>query len=148
MADQVVQDTTPKAASIDEILAGCPGCDDSFVVAQMKAKATVASAQSAWMAEQNARLKASAEAVAAAKLEAENAKKESRVVASAPEGVKPLGGGTAKTTDATAFAGDPVSAWQTELSAKIARGMSRQQAVQAINRENPELRKAFVAASN
>ena len=87
--------------------------------------ATVQQAQAAWMSELNRRLEA--------------------VTAKARKpGVEPVGskGGPSAET------GDPIVAYNVAVANKVKAGMKQHEAVLAVNREQPELRAAYVAAYN
>lgn len=114
-----------QAASYAAIKAACPGADAEFIGAQCEAGATVQQAQAAWVAELNRRVEA-----ASAK-----ARK---------PGVEPVGskGGPSAET------GDPIVAYNVAVTNKVKAGMKQHDAVLAVNREQPELRAAYVAAYN
>jgi ATP-dependent Clp endopeptidase proteolytic subunit ClpP len=65
MPEATVETQTPKAATLKEIKAACPGADEKFICAQLEAEATAPQAAAAWMAAlsaKNAELTAAAEA--------------------------------------------------------------------------------------
>jgi ATP-dependent Clp protease, protease subunit len=129
MADQ------PKAATVAEIKAACDGCEASFVVAQIEANATVEQVNAAWSKQLADQLKA-----VKAELEAAKQAKPEPIVAK--QGLAPIPAGKQVETD-------PVAEWKTALAAKVTLyNGDRVKAVQALNRENPELRLAYVAATN
>lgn len=121
----------PKPATLKELKAACLGADNDFLVAQMDAEATVAAAQTAWMAEQSKRL-------AQARADLEAAK--NAPPASAVAGVDPLPAGGAPSATAGDFWG-AVSEFQKE-------GLSRQKAIAKAVREQPDLHKAMLASAN
>lgn len=157
MADNQTQETEPTApatisaqavaatASYHDLVDACPGADAEFICGQLKTKATVAQAQKAWMAEQNARL-------LAARKEADEAKTKA-----AKPGAEPLSTGTeASGTDA-----DPVAAWEAEVDAELTklganypehggrgRMPKRAKAVSNVAKRRPDLHRAFVASQN
>jgi len=112
-------------ASYAAIKAACPGADAEFIGAQCEAGATVQQAQAAWVAELNRRV------------EAANAK-------ARKPGVEPVGskGGPSAET------GDPIVAYNVAVANKVKAGMRQHEAVLAVNREQPELRAAYIAAYN
>jgi signal peptide peptidase SppA len=124
----------PRAATIHELKAGCPGADDAFCVAQLTANATLATAQAAWMAEQNRRLES-------ARSEAEQAR-----AAAAKPGTKALA--TAAATAAGDTAGSATEQWHALVQANIARGMRNDRAVRTAAIQHPEIHKAFIAEYN
>lgn len=150
-SDKTTPDATPKApvvASFKDLEAGLPGADSDFLIAQMKAEATLPQAQSAWMAEQSKRLgTAKKEAEVLAKATAKKAE-EDKAAAGKP-GLKVEGEGTGGDGDGdAAFGGDPIVEWNKRLAAKVDAGMPRAQATSRLNREVPGLREAYVEAYN
>jgi ClpP class serine protease len=119
----VTETPQPKAASYAEIVAACVGCDPSFICGQLAAGVTVAAAQSAWMAEQNERIKA----------------------AIAKPGVEPIG---TKPSAAGNQSGDVVSDWEAAVETFTAKGKTKQQAILAADRKFPGLREAMLAQVN
>ena len=125
------------AAEYGEIVAACPGADEKFICSQLATQATVEQSRQAWMQQQQSRLEA-------AQQEAEQAK-----AAAASPGVDALGG--AAGGEEAAGGGDwadPVQAWNKAVDEKVAAGMSKQKAASLVNRQNPGLREASVAAYN
>jgi hypothetical protein len=57
---------TPKAATLKEIKAACPGADEKFICTQLEAEATVEAAATAWMTAQQAKITELQAAVTAA----------------------------------------------------------------------------------
>lgn len=134
-----------KPATIPEIEAACDGCDEAFVLAQLKAQATLSQAQAAWTKVLAQRVK---DATARAdKLETE--KKELETKASERTGfdpVKPKIDADAKPkTDA---GGDVIAQWEEAVAAKVAKGMPKGRAISAVVKENPELHSAYLDAYN
>lgn len=138
-AAPTVATVVPESATYEQLVASCVGADPAFLCKQLGAKATVAQAMGAWMAEQNARLSAARE-------EADKAKAQSK-----KPGVEPITHGKGKDGKA-AFEGDPISAWEEALEAKLAkcgnRANARRSAVTALVKENPELHQAYIEAYN
>jgi hypothetical protein len=112
----------PKAASYQEIVAACVGCDPNFICAQLAAGVTVTAAQSAWMAAQNERLEASRQ----------------------KPGVDAVGTIPSKSNGR----GDAIQLWNEAVAEKVAAGLPKSKAAASVVRENPELHAAYVAASN
>lgn len=133
------------AATLQELKAGCPGASSDFILSHIERGSTLAEAQSALLQDQakaNAELQEQlkAEREKAAKAEADAAK-----VKEAAEGVEPIKAGSS----AEAYSGnDPRAEWNEAIQSKVKQGMSRQRAVAAVNRENPGLRAAMLAAVN
>jgi hypothetical protein len=102
----------------------------------MEAEATLPAAQAAWMTEQNTRVKAAQDEVAAAK------------AAAAKPGVQALGTEAPKAgAEAPAQAGDPIADFNALVDAQVAKGLTRQKAIAAVIRANPEAHEAFLAAN-
>ena len=146
--EQPAADTVapPAAASIDQITAACPGADDSFVLAQLKAKATVAQATSAYMkhlTEANAKL-----ATENKDLLAKQTTTTTTTTATAGKkiGVEPVG--TGKAAAGADVDGDPIAAWQDGIAEKVKAGKSRADATRAMVKEQPELHQAYLDATN
>lgn len=130
-----------KPATIQEIESHCKGADDAFVLKQLKANATIAQAQSAWLDELCNQNKALAEKAAA--LEKEKAE----IAAKAePTGVEPVG--AAKGKPKAEAAGDVIGQWDDAIRAEMASGKTRQQAIRAVANGNPELHRAYIRAYN
>ena len=152
---------TPKAATLKEIKAACPGADEKFICAQLEAEATVDQASAAWMTAQQARIAELTAAVAAGKS------------ASAKPGVKPPKNakkkGEAKEPDEDDELDDakPCDDDMEDLDAseikdrfeaevatliknrvKSGRPANRREAVMAIANKHPALHQAWLAASN
>lgn len=128
----------PVAATLDEITAACPGADEKFLLAQLRAKATVPQAASAWMAELNTRLKASTDENAALKA-AVPAKPATKT------GVPVV---TSKTPSVDADA-DPVAEWNAVVADKLKlTNGDRAKAIRLAVHENKALHAAYLAAIN
>jgi len=143
--DSKTTETGPVMASYKDLKAALPGADNDFLASQLEAEATLPQATTAWMAEQGKRLEAAnAATVKAEKLEAAAIK--DKEAANGKAGLDVAGeGGTA---GEGGHAGDPTAEWKEKVAAKVSAGMSRMAASSAVNRENPELREAFVQAAN
>lgn len=132
----------PQAATLAELKAACPGADASFLMGQLEGNATVEAATKAWM---TTLAKQRDEALAAtAKAEAQAKEKPP----AQPVGVKPLGT-QPQGQEQIEETGDAVS----RFSALVAElqgtsKLSRQQAVLAAARKNPELHRAYIEACN
>jgi len=146
----------PRAATLKELRAACPGADSDFIVAAADKELTVAQAQSEWMAEQNRRIQTLQ--AAAKKTKAEDpaddeddeeeepaAKKKAKKATTAKVGVEPLKSSGGKSIDSFA---DPIAEWDEAVQANVKRGMTKQRAVMQANRDHPELREAMVLAHN
>lgn len=134
--------TENQVATLAQLEASCPGADEKFLVGQLRVGATVATAQLAWMTEQNAQIKA-------AKKEADEAKEAAAKAAKAGPGVhKPLGGAVDGGSESSEFTGDAQVEFIRLRDEKVAKGATRQRAVQAIARENPALHNAYVLQFN
>lgn len=137
--DQSVSNTpnTPAAATIDEIETCCPGAKNDFVVAQLKGKATLDQARSAWADEQNGQLDA---------LQKENADLKAQIEAKKEaEGVTPLPTGK---SDADKSGGDPIAQFKQAVAEHVKDGLNKGQATSKVVRENPDLHAAYLDAVN
>jgi hypothetical protein len=128
-------------AAYAELKAALMGADAAFICAQLEAAATLAQAQTAWMAEQNRRLEAANQQTAEAKKKADEAAAQATANKS---GVEPLGSGKAP----AGFEGDPIVAWNEALAAKLKVVNSRARAVCQLAAEQPELHQAYIRAYN
>lgn len=145
--------------SYDDIVKACKGFnpkstdDKAFIADCMASKMSAEESADLWsesliqrakdanakadeLAAENLELRSKVEQLEA---ELEDAKK----VAPKSKGVAPVG--TAPTQKAST---DAQQAWKDAINAKVQSGMSRANAVKAVNRENPELREAVVASAN
>jgi ATP-dependent protease ClpP protease subunit len=132
----------PQPAAYGELKAALVGADPAFICAQLEATATLAQAQTAWMAEQNRRLEA------ANKLAQENKAKAEEAVALAAaksSGIKPLGIGQATNGDA---AGDPIAEFTRLVNEALAAGKPRAKAVSDVIAANPQLHADYLEAYN
>jgi len=124
-----------------ELRAVCPGADDGFLLAQLEAGASPAEASAAWL-----RVLSALKTRTSAELAEKNRELE-RVRARRSTGLSPVESHSAGER-ASAGWGDPVEAWREKVAEKVARGMSRMAAVQAVVRENPGLREAMLEQHN
>ncbi|MEO1526728.1 MAG: S49 family peptidase [Planctomycetota bacterium] len=131
---------TAMSATSKEIKAACPGIDAETVLSYLESEKSLDQCKDAWM--QELALKAETATEAAEKAEADKAEavKRAEEAASAP-GVDPLvdEGGTTTTENS---AND---AFWAAVKEHEANGKNRIEALAAVNRRNPELRKAMVA---
>jgi len=133
--EMAVEKIGPTAATIGELKAACPGADSDFLMSQLESSATVATAQSAWIAELNNRNEAAEKKAAAAEEKAE--KKRS--------GAPTVGTGQETAAEATA---DPIEAFTEAVKIKVEEGLQKQEAISAVVRENPDLHQAYLAEYN
>jgi len=133
---QTAASPSPQPANYNELKTALPGADAAFICTQLEANATVAQAQTAWMAEQNRRL--------------ETAKRETQeagvAAAAKKSGVEPLGSEQSK--NSLAADGDPIAIFTEAVAAKIARGKTRARAVSDVIAENPKLHEDYLVAYN
>lgn len=132
--------TEKQAATLEDLEICCSGADNEFLIAQLKKKATLDQAQTAWMEEQQQRLDAKQAEVD--KLKAEKKKK---------PGVEPLSDGSGNGNGGrkiTSDDGDPVAAFNAAVVEKVKGGMPRRRAVQAVSRDDRDLHQAYLAATN
>lgn len=130
----------PKAATIQELKAACPGASAEFLMAQLESTATVEAAGKAWMLELT-------NTIAAKDAELVKAKAAPPAAPPAPTaiGVDPL-----PVTKPTATAGDDITnTWEDLVLAEMkATNSPRNVAFNKVCRKNPELREQMVAAHN
>lgn len=137
-------DNAPKPATIAELKAACPGAPSDWLLAQIESGATLASAQTAFIALQNQQLQE-------ARANAEKAAKESKASGGGNGLGVALPGATRRAgaeTEAAETTGDPVADFHAAVSTKMRGGLSRFHAVQAVSRENPQLHREFLKATN
>lgn len=138
----------PRAASISELEAACPGASADFLLSQVKTAATLETAQRAFIAEQQRRLEAAEKTAAEAKAKAEAeakvaaaAKAEAEAAKKAP-GVETLGsGGQTKAAE-----GDAVAQWNEAVAANFTGGRTKAQAIAKTVHDHPELHQAYLDA--
>lgn len=138
------QPEQPKAASLAELKANCPGAPSDWILAQIEAGATLQASQTAFIKHlSDEKVKAdqkAAEAVA-------NAGKQK-------PGVEPVTGGSSNTAhlqggqQPNAETGDPVADYDAAVRAEMALGVSRLAASQAVERKNPRLTRDYLLATN
>jgi len=127
---------TPQAATIQEIKAACPGITSDKLVSYLEAGKTIEQSKDSWMQELALDLAAKNEELAKAKAEADAL----AAKATAPKiGVEPI---TEKTSSTS---GDARSAWNQAVDEMTKSGMTRVDAIKAVNRRSPELRSAMLA---
>lgn len=124
-------DNEKKAATFEQLEASCYGADAAFIVAQLKAKATVAQAQTAWMVAQNQR-------IAEANQRAEQAK-----AAATKPGVDPV----------VASGKKPVAVAEGEdfwslVAAEQKSGRTKQSAIEKVVAKHPEAHRAMLEEVN
>lgn len=137
-------DNTPKAATIAELKAACPGAPADWLLAQVESGATLAAAQTAFIAHQAKQLD---EAKSAAAKAGEDAKAKGGAGLGVDFGrarATPAAGGAVATEET----GDPVADFNSEVAAAMAGGTPRFAAVQAVARKRPDLHKAYLLATN
>lgn len=139
---------TPQPASYQDVVAGCPGADETFICDQLSRKATTEQAQRAWLETLSERVRIRDDEID--QLKAENAELKEKVegkarVASAT-GTDGLGteDGTASGDDA----GDPIAGFESAVKEKVAEGMDRPDAIRAVAVGNPDLHRAYLEAVN
>jgi len=137
--------TEPKAATLAELKANCPGAPSDWILAQMEAGATVQAAQTAF-------IKHLADAKAAADKKAEEA------IANASSkqkagGVDPVVGGHSSTShlqggEQSQESGEPVADYDAAVRREMTAGLSRLDARQQVERKNPRLVRDYLLATN
>ncbi len=137
-----------KAASLAELKAVLPGADADFILAQLEAKATETDALKAFTAEQDKRLETQKAETAKAEAETLKAKEDAEKKLAAvlkAGGVLPLESDADESENSIE---NPKAEWRDAIAAKVKQGHSRQRAVGAVVRENPELHAAYLGACN
>jgi protease-4 len=158
----------PVAATLPELKQACKGASADFLMEQLEAGATVAAAQSAWNAQQNALIaklqadadKAKAEqdaAIAAKDAELAKAKAEADAAQAklkAEQEKKPAPGGGHKAQPdlpkADADLGDlsATEAWNTAIKAETDKGLKLEAATKKVVHNNPDLHASYLAEIN
>jgi len=118
------------AATIQELRAGCPDADDTFLLGQVEACADVPAATAAWSAKLAERVKIL----------------EAQLAGGKKAGVEPLGAG-GRSAAGTA-AGDGAEQFVAKVQEIKAKGVDHSTAVAYVCRRHPELHEAFVRAQN
>lgn len=140
-------DNTPKPATIAELKAACPGAPSNWLLEQVEAGATLAAAQTAFIAHQAKELE-SAKAAAAKAGEDAKAKGGGGLGVSLP--ARKVGAATNGDDSAAESTGDPVADFNAAVTAarRSDTSLTRIQAVQVVARQNPALHKAYLLATN
>ncbi len=137
----------PKAATYQDLKAALPGASAEFLCEQMESGATLEQARSAHVRRleaDNARLRQESEAAKKEAAEKDVAAKAAAEKQAKKPGIEPL----EEKIGAETASGDPAAEWNRKIDEQVAKGRTRQQAAVIVNRENPELRQAFVEAHN
>lgn len=132
----------PKAATLAELKAACPGAPSDWVLGQLEASATVSAAQAAFIAAQQAE-------IVKAKADAAKAADEAKAKQSAGLGVNPLGttGGSGST--GTPLTGNAVNDFNALVRQEMRdNGGDRMKAANTVARQNPTAHKAYLLATN
>lgn len=138
---------TPKAATLAEIEAGCKGATSDFVLAQLKAGATIEAAKDAWITKLTADRDSASEAAKTARSEADQAKADAKAKEGKP-GNEPIVGKGGKAA-ATNAGGDPVADFDAAVVDCIkTHSVSRRKAIAMVCNSDPELHRAFLDATN
>lgn len=121
-----VQNVTQTAATLPQLKAACPGATSDFLLQQLEAGSTVASAQTAFILHQQQLLADRQEQQQAAAVAG----------SPAPQGAQRLqNDGTQSSADGT----DPVRQFETLVTDQVKQGIDRQSALQAVIIEHGEL---------
>jgi len=151
---------TPKAATLKEIKAACPGADEKFICAQLETEATVEQAASAWMTAQQAKIAELTAAVAAGKAASnkpgvkppKNAKKKPAKEEEAEDEVEDANPCDEDIEDLDAS--EIKEHFESAVAAviknrvKMGRAANRREAVMVVANKDPGLHQAWLAASN
>lgn len=140
----MTEKTEPKAATYKEIVAACPGIDPKnaqdalFITDCLKDELTAADANELYCGTLASRLKAAEEKAAAQATE----------LAELKAAAKTKGAPTVGTLPTSQSSGDARAAFNAAVKAEQEKGLSRSQAVIAVNKKSPELRAAMLGESN
>lgn len=145
--------TAPVVATLEQLEAACPGASSDFIVGQLKAKATVETAQKACIQSLNAKLAESATALKAAEDRATAAEAKVKPAGGDPKanggiGHDPLKEKAKGAGDGDADAGDPIEKFEALVQEKVAAGMPKHKATAAVIKGNKDLHAAYVEAHN
>lgn len=155
-SEVIMTDTTitapeaPKAATLAQLKAACPGANNDFLMTQLEAEATVEQAKDSFMlALQQDRDTARQEAEEAAKKAAEDAAAKAEADAEAARlkavqdnGNQPITGDGSESQ--AAASNDPATAWNQLVQSKRDEGMNVAQSLIAAKKENEKLYYAYM----
>ena len=143
MSTDLNADGGPKAASIQELKAACPGAPADWLLAQVESGATLAAAQTSFIGHQASQL---AEAKAAqAKSDADAKAKPAGGLGVVPQ----TGRRQLSTEQAEEASGDSIADFNSAVSAAMPRcGGIRSKAVQMVIREQPQLHRDYLIKTN
>ena len=132
----------PKAATLAELKAACPGAPSDWILSQLEAGATVSVAQAAFIAAQQAE-------IAKAKADAAKAADEAKAKQSVGLGVSPLGTSGGSGSSGTPITGNAVADFGALVRAEMQHnGGDRIKATNSVARQNPDAHKAYLLATN
>jgi len=143
--------TEPTAATIEQLRAACPGASSDFLLKQLEANATVQSAQTAFIVEQNEQVRKANAEVEEAKASAAKAEKEAEEAKSKQQQQLPgndvhqdNGGGSNGDAATGGWRGENArAAWTQKIAELTDRGVDRIEATSIVDRDNPGLREAM-----
>ena len=119
----------PKAATLSELKAACPGAPSDWILTQLEAGATVSAAQAAY-------IKSQQDELAKAKAEAEKAKADAAAQVARHRRRRPITGGNASGGGGAA-SDDPQAQYDAAIRAAMQDGSSRMEARQKVERASP-----------
>lgn len=141
--------TEPTAATIEQLRAACPGASSDFLLKQLEAGATVQTAQTAFIVEQNEQVKKANAEAEQAKADAAKAAKEAEDAKSSQQ----LPGNDVHQDSSGSGSGDAASggwrgenaraAWTSKIAELTDRGVDRLEAATLVDQRNPGLREAM-----
>lgn len=147
-----------QTATLDELQAACPGANSDFLLGQLKSGATAPRASQAYCDVLRLEAKSLNEKVATLTADHQKAMADKDAeIADLKAQVDKLGkarGQHGATTEqqpalsADANAQSATDRWNEAISAKVAKGMAKQAAIGAVNKEQPGLRQQMVAEAN
>ncbi len=157
MSTQTATDTAPKAATIKELEAACPGADEKFLFGQLKADANVDQARSAWMVEQNSRLAASETARKEAENKAQAAEEKVAANTTKPGNRQALGGSAGGKKSAADEpepdehaddVGPATRAYRDQVAEYVKRGKTKQEATWLTQKNHAAIYEAHMTEYN
>jgi len=138
----------PKAATLEELEAACPGADNDFLMKQLRGKATKEAAQTAWAIEQNNRLEAARKETAAANEAAAKAKEEAKSAPQRPGATRPVGAGIQGAEEEAGGGGTATEVFNRLVKEQMTGGMSKKDAVREVALKHPDAHAAYVVEYN
>lgn len=133
--------------SAEQLMSACPGAKSDWYLAQLQSGATLETAAKSYVDLLRLELKTKDETIAAQAADIDALKTQ---LAAKTNGTGKHAAMTEKVAGQTetAATGNAVARWDQALAEKMSAGVSKQKAVQALVREQPDLHKAYIAEFN